>query len=236
MADLAERLGPLGSPPPSEAELLRRARALAGAELRDLADLLGHRLPPDPVRAKGWVGQLVEDALGAGAGSRPVPDFERLGIELKTVPIDGRGRPRESTYVTTLPLADLEAVGFEFTHLAHKLARVLFVPVEAAPELPMPVRRFGSPLLWRPGPTELAAIEADWRLFRARFVAHGPDGVGSELGDILQVRPKGADARDTVQVAGPDGRVMRTMRRGLYLRPAFVFGLFERAFHLPPSR
>lgn len=212
---------------------MARARSLAGLTLRALADATGHQLPPDTTRAKGWVGQVVEDALGAAAGSRAVPDFEALGIELKTVPIDARGRPRESTYVTTLPLAELRADQLEQSSLRKKLARVLFIPVEASPELPLSVRRVGSPLLWTPSPEDFEQLDADWTAFAELVEAGRVEDIGPELGEVLQVRPKGANAAERTWAPGPDGVPIRTMRRGLYLRPRFVHALFLRSFHMP---
>lgn len=185
------------------------------------------------MRSKGWVGQLVEDALGAVAGNRPVPDFERLGVELKTVPVDGRGRPRESTYVTALSLEELQSKPFLQSNLRKKLDHVLFVPVEATPSLPMPVRRLGTPMIWRPSPEEVTALAGDWRDFQDRVAAAGVDSVGPQVGSILQIRPKGADAKDTQHTVTRDGTPIRIMRRGLYLRPRFVLDLFARTFHMP---
>lgn len=223
---------PLG-PPRDEGELIARARAMAGWSLSSLADRLGHAVPRDATRAKGWVGQLVEDALGAAAGNRAVPDFERLGVELKTVPVDARGHPRESTYVTTLPLAELDNRPFSQSSLHSKLAAVLFVPVEANPVLPIGVRRVGGPFIWRPKPATWLRIEADWNLFADRIRAGDVDGIGARMGEILQVRPKGADARETTRTIDAEGRERRTMRRGLYLRPSFVLSLFREHFHMP---
>ena len=162
-----------------------------------------------------------------------MPDFEVLGIELKTVPIDARGRPRESTYVTTLPLRELGAARFEDSHLAKKLTQVLFLPVEATPALPLRVRRIGAPMLWRPSERDRATLAADWARFAARVLAGDVDAIGPAVGDVLQVRPKGADAGDTTWSRGSDGGEFRTMRRGLYLRPGFVHELFRRYFHMP---
>ncbi|MEO1233345.1 MAG: MutH/Sau3AI family endonuclease [Myxococcota bacterium] len=224
---------PLG-PPRDEGELLRRARALAGWSLSSLADSLGHSVPLDATRAKGWVGQLIEDALGAAAGNRAVPDFERLGVELKTVPVDARGHPRESTYVTTLPLAELDSTTFAQSSLHKKLAAVLFVPVEADPKLPLGVRQVGSPFLWRPDASVWALIESDWSRFSAEVRAGRVEHIGPKVGELLQVRPKGADARETTRTIDAEGRERRTMRRGLYLRPTFVLSLFRGHFHMPP--
>ena len=59
--------------PASEQELVERAEALAGLSLRELAERWAVPVPPDLRRAKGFVGGLVERALGASAGSRAPP-------------------------------------------------------------------------------------------------------------------------------------------------------------------
>ena len=94
-------------PPRDEAELLARAEQLAGRTLGQLAGDLGAEVPPDLRHAKGWVGQLIERALGATAGSRAEPDFQHLGVELKTLPVDRRGRPLETTFVCTIALSEV---------------------------------------------------------------------------------------------------------------------------------
>ncbi|MBX2812405.1 MAG: DNA mismatch repair protein MutH [Myxococcales bacterium] len=201
--------------------------------MQEIAHAIGAQIPGDTTRAKGWVGQLVEDALGATAGNRAVPDFEALGIELKTVPVDPDGRPRESTYITILPLNELARATFRTTSLAKKLNRVLFVPVEAHPQLPLSVRRLGSPFLWYPTHQHMEALENDWNQFAECIRKNGVDGLGSHLGNILQIRPKGSDARDRTKVHTRGGVTIETMRRGLYLRPRFVQQLFSQSFHMP---
>ena len=74
--------------PTNEKALMLAASALAGRTLGDIAHEQGVVVPNDLKRAKGWVGELFESALGASAGSRPVPDFEDLGIELKSLPLN----------------------------------------------------------------------------------------------------------------------------------------------------
>ena len=73
--------------PRTEAELLARARKLAGYTVADLALQLDRPLPSELSRAKGLVGDLVECVLGADRAAGSAPDFPALGIELKTVPV-----------------------------------------------------------------------------------------------------------------------------------------------------
>src|SRR4051794_10572257 len=95
-------------PPDSIDELLARARSLEGQRLDAIASAVGASTSGDAVRTKGKPGEIIERALGATGGSTRAVDFPELGVELKTIPIDERGAPIESTYVCTLSLTDAE--------------------------------------------------------------------------------------------------------------------------------
>ena len=75
-------------PPQTEAELLERAHALAGWTLGELGKRVGVDVPESAARAKGLAGTLIETILGATAASRAEPDFQEIGVELKTIPVD----------------------------------------------------------------------------------------------------------------------------------------------------
>src|SRR5689334_19374446 len=88
--------------------LVARARQLVGRSVGDVATALGVSSAGEAVRTKGTPGAILELALGATGGSQKIHDFPELGVELKTIPVDLRGVPVESTYVCTLSLADAE--------------------------------------------------------------------------------------------------------------------------------
>jgi DNA mismatch repair protein MutH len=209
-----------GHPPASEFELLERAQCLARYTLGEMADRLGLRLPRDGSQAKGVVGQLVERALGATAENRPVPDFERFGIELKTVPVAG-GVPRESTFVCSASLAELPRLEWPEGHLYAKTRRILWVPVEADDGLPLSVRRVGWPLLWSPDADIDRQLRADWETFQ-RALAQGEAALTAHLGRVVQLRPKAAHSRARTILA--DGS--SALPRGFYFRRRFVRELF----------
>ena len=220
---------PLREPETAD-ELLARARALAGRNLGELAAAFGLALPPSPARAKGYIGQLVERALGASSGSRAQADFAALGIELKTVPVDPRGRPRESTFITSLDLEREEERRWESSRVRHKLARVLWVPVESETGVPFPARRLGWPLLWTPQGAELAALREDFE----SLVELCEQGLGHQItarhGKVLQLRPKGADARALRWTLDGDGAPVRAAPRAFYLRARFTRELLGQAW------
>ena len=81
---------------------------------------------------------LLELYLGAMAGSKPEQDFPELGIELKTIPVDAAGKPLETTFVCVAPLTGNSGVTRASSHVRHKLARVLWIPVEGERQIRWP--------------------------------------------------------------------------------------------------
>ena len=216
-------------PPENEAELLRRARALAGHPLGAIAER--HCVPlADVRRAKGWIGQLLETALGATAKSRAAPDFEALGIELKSVPVDVAGRPKETTFVCTAALEEMGGQQWEASRVRKKLARVLWVPIESDPSVELQWRRVGMPLLWSPQGEEEALLRADWDEFAELVGAGAVESITAHRGRVLQMRPKGANAAQVRWGVDADGEPVRVAPRGFYLRSGFVGSILQRAF------
>jgi DNA mismatch repair protein MutH len=214
-------------PPADQAELLERAETLAGRSLGELAAALdAGPVPADLHRKKGWIGRLVELALGASAGNRPQPDFESLGVELKTIPVDARGVPRESTFVTTVALLEMGGVRWEDSAPRKKLARVLWIPVDARPSRDGQ-RRIGRPTVWTPSPTEDAALRDDWEDF-AELIANGwVELITAHRGRVLQIRPKAANARERTWTTDPEGGLVETLPRGFYLRRSFTAAILR---------
>lgn len=208
------------TPPETVQELVARARALAGRNVGELAAALSRAMPADAKRAKGFVGELVERALGATAGSRSEPDFPALGVELKTIPLDASGKPRESTFVCTLRFGEAIELDYASSAAASKLACVLFVPVETS-DVPLASRRFGRAALWTPTPHEQARLEADWGLIATRLAAGDGGTIDARTGEVLQVRPKGQRATDRKIVTDEHGPHW-WHPRGLYLRTSFT--------------
>lgn len=209
---------------------MQRATALAGRQLAEIAGELGLTVPQNLLRHKGWVGQLLERALGADAESLPEPDFRAIGVEMKTLPIDRNGKPRESTYVCTVPLdASLEAHWKE-SWVCRKLSRVLWLPIEAEPDLPLSQRRIGMPLLWSPDTGETQALQQDWEELGDMIRMGELELITARMGNVLQIRPKAANSRVHCQSIGTDGETIITHPRGYYLRPAFTHAILQRHY------
>jgi DNA mismatch repair protein MutH len=221
------------SPPQTDTELLARAEALAGQTLAELAERLGVAVPADLRRAKGFVGGLLERALGASAGSRAVPDFPELAIELKTLPVDRHGAPLESTFVCTIPLADIGDVEWESSRVRRKLLRVLWIPVEGERAIAVGARRIGHPLLWSLSAEDEQALRQDWEELAGLIGRGHVESLSGHLGRYLQIRPKAADSRSRRLGFDAEGVPFSALPRGFYLRASFTRSLLQRHYALP---
>lgn len=215
------------APPESAKALMQRADALRGQSLARLAGAHGVALPATRRNGKGFAGGLIERVLGADAGNLPEPDFRNLGIELKTIPVDLDGAPRESTYVCVAPAAGTPWGRFADSILWRKLACVLFVPLITSSEHTLGESVIGHPRLWRPNARERSLLQADWTLLAESLSVRGEsDG---RMGEVLQLRPKAAHARDLRPGFDAAGAPAPSLPRGFYLRPAFTRTLLHGA-------
>lgn len=200
--------------------------------MQQLAGRYGIAVPENLKRQKGWVGQLVELALGADAQSLAEPDFRLIGVELKTLPVDLNGQPRESTYVCTVPLEEGLEANWESSWIHRKLSRVLWLPVEADPSIPLHERRIGSALLWSPDTEEEALLRRDWEELGEMIYMGELERISARMGTVLQIRPKAANAKVRCRSVGTGGEAILTNPRGYYLRPAFTMKLLQKHYHL----
>jgi len=205
-------------PPRSELELLERAEQLAGLPLAALAARAGLTLPRDMREAKGHAGTLLEFALGADAASRPQPDFSHLEVELKSIPVNAQGVPSESTYLCVAPLRGAVGQRFEESLAWRKLRRVLWIPIESEPTLPLAERRIGWPLLWSPDAHQARVLREDWEELMELLATGNFAQLDARVGEYLQIRPKAANARALAPSFDASGAPSATLPRGFYLR------------------
>ena len=208
-------------------QLLSQAQSIAGLTFGELADELHIPVPPDLKRDKGWVGMLLERALGATAGSKAEQDFSHLGVELKTLPINAEGYPLETTFVSLAPLVQNSGVKWENSHVRHKLSCVLWMPIEGSRHIPLRERHIGAPIFWKPTAEQERQLKQDWEELMDLIVLGKLDQITARIGEVMQLRPKGANSRSITKGIGRNGEVIETLPLGFYLRKAFTAGILN---------
>ena len=208
-------------------QLLSQSQSIAGLTFGELADELHIPVPPDLKRDKGWVGTLLERALGATAGSKAEQDFSHLGVELKTLPINAEGYPLETTFVSLAPLVQNSGVKWENSHVRHKLSCVLWMPIEGSRHIPLRERHIGAPILWKPTAEQERQLKQDWEELMDLIVLGKLDQITARIGEVMQLRPKGANSRSITKGIGRNGEVIETLPLGFYLRKVFTAGILN---------
>jgi len=202
--------------------LVQKSRALAGLSLGELADTLQLNVPSSLKREKGWVGMLIETALGATAGSKPQQDFPELGIELKTIPLSFDNLPLETTYVCYAPLMGNHSITWETSNIRNKLQRVLWLPIQGEREIPVNERLIGTAFLWQPSAEQEQRMKVDWEELMDMICLGRVEQITASIGEVIQLRPKAANGKALTSAIGEDGAVIKTRPRGFYLRKSFT--------------
>ena len=218
------------NPPKNQAILLSRAHAIAGQTVEQIAELYGIAIPNTLRRSKGFIGQMLEYALGANADNQAKPDFQDLNIELKTLPLNNNGHPRESTYVCSIPSNLKNYETFEHSWLRQKLNHVLWVPVQGEPSIPIHKRLIGTPFLWQPSTAITAVLKKDFDELMEMLSLGKLETLTAHHGNYLQIRPKAANSRVLFSKINSDGYPTYTVPKGFYLKTRFTKMIIENTF------
>ena len=218
---------PKANAPLNEQELLERAHQLAGLSLGDIANDADIAVPISLRKEKGWIGLLLEHVLGATAGTQAKPDFDELGIELKTIPIDFTGKPLETTFVSVAPLVGLVGATWQTSHVCHKLARVLWVPIVSEKQLAIKDRIVATPFIWSPTEEQASLLANDWQELTDMIVLGEVEKISGKYGQVLQLRPKAANSQAKTKAFDKDGNLFMTLPRGFYLKTKFTHELIK---------
>ena len=216
----------------SPEELLIAAHHLAGLSLAELAHQLHVAVPKNLRREKGWIGQLLELALGATAGSKPLQDFPEIAVELKTLPITASGTPLESTFVCTAPLLNQSAISWHTSNVKNKLSQVLWIPIIGDRKMNVGDKIIGNGWLWQPSQQEEKTLQQDWEEIMELISLGQIESISARTGEALQLRPKAASGSSFTSAIGKDGTLISTRPRGFYLRTSFTSQLLKKHFCL----
>lgn len=209
-------------PPKTEIELIERCNGIAGLSFAQLGMELNLQIPINPNQRKGWLGQAIELALGTDAQNKALPDFQDLGIELKTIPLNKKGKPTESTFITSIPLLTIHQQQWNTSQCYAKLKRILWVPIEGERDIPYSQRRIGHGFLWSPNEQQEPILEADWNYLTCQMSTGHLETLDAKSGEYLQVRPKAAHGKSLCFGFDNNGNKVKTLPRGFYLRSSFT--------------
>ena len=203
-------------------ELLNKCDSINGLSFLQLSNLLNFKIPILPIHRKGWLGKAMEIILGTDAGNQSLPDFQHLNIELKTIPVNLRYYPCESTFITHIPLGSVHQQSWLNSQCYAKLKCILWIPVEGDITIPFIQRRIGKAFLWTPTVEQELVLANDWQELTNMISMGYLDEIHAGIGEYLQIRPKAANSKSLCHAFDRNGNKTLTMPRGFYLRALFT--------------
>ena len=215
------------TPPQNFDELIANLNFIVGKSLTELAEFAKIPVPIDTLHGKGFTGELIEKCLGASAANQSIPDFPELGLELKSIPVDDNLCPLESTFLCYAPLTGIRHYSFESSPLYSKITRVLFVLIRASRELDFSQRVVLGYFFYTPSEDELNTVRNDFNELYELVKTGNVEKINARIGQIIQMRPKGASGKVLTECIGPNGEIIRTRPRGFYMRRAFTQKLIQ---------
>lgn len=211
----------------NEKNLIKHLEKIAGYTLLELIKKLKVSIN---LKNKGWIGILLEKFLGIHIHNKPEQDFSKIGIELKTIPIDIFGRVLEDTFVNTISLTKNNCLEWKNSYVCKKLSRVLWIPIEKN-NISIFKNRIGKPLIWSPNIQEKKKLKRDWEDLMDMIALGKINSINNQHGDILYLRIKGNKNKLTNAI-NEYGEIIKILPRAFYLRKKFTTFLFKKHFLL----
>ncbi len=204
-----------GGSPSFEDEVVEKLREYAGRTVAQVRQAVG-RPQSD---AKDAQAATIRSLVGLRRRGES-QEFERYGLDVKTVPISPDGRAWESMSFSAFLPADLVDASWDESALASQLNRLVIVPlVRPLRETPRDEAIVGRAFLWTPPDALIVSIRARWEAYRDKVMdGHAEDYPRASDGHPIFVNTHGRDATD--RVPAPGG--FSTARRSFWLHPDVV--------------
>lgn len=214
-------------------DLLRIYTEIQGIPFRELAETLGYDIAKDPKSMKSAAGDIAELVAGKKPDALPQADLSEFDLEVKTVPLDLRGYPRENTKITALNYTKLLKEKWEISHVYEKVRVVLFVPIVKEDTKRPEAWYVRSPFIWMPSRDQLAVIRKDWE--KIKKMVRGGEQLTATVGEYLIANTSGqGKGKDDRTYELPDGRTIAVKTRAFFLRKTFVAEILEANIQFRP--
>jgi len=114
----------------SEKSIVSYAQGLVGKTIEDIIFITEKKVNVN-IKNKGMIGQFIEEYwFGQKPNSSPLPDFEKVGIELKVIPLIQQTKKiavKERTKVCSIDYKKLIDESWDTSHAKLKLNKILFI-------------------------------------------------------------------------------------------------------------
>lgn len=202
--------------------LIKKAKSIIGYSIGDIAKKIKFQITDKAKKNKGFIGCIIEKFFGVHPTNKKIIDFPKIGVELKTIPINKYGFPKENTFVCMASLIKNTEILWENSYICQKLSSVLWIPIESNRLIPLENRRIGYPKLWIPNKIEKEKLKNDWEELMKIIIFGNICNITSDYGLILMLKKKSAHSNIYTQAIGYNGKKITVNPLAFYLRKKFT--------------
>lgn len=188
-----------------EEAVARRFTPYVGNTVQEIADTFG--LEKMSSNQKGFHRQLATKMLSDGGHS--VPELHKAGVEMKTIRLNSRGKPKESMSFPGFKFMEIIHENWEqssfFEKLEQKFLFIVFQPDTSG------VERFSRAVLWNMPYEDRLEAQRVWEDTKSRVSEDATNLPKASESKVAHVRPKGKNGSDKIPT--PQG--------GMHLKQAF---------------
>ncbi len=160
-----------------------------GMSLGDIAKRFGYQKKSP----KSFTRQLAMRIISNGGES--VPELEKAGVELKTVRLNKKGRPREAMSFPGFKPLEIIDEDWENSNFFHRIeSRFLFVVFRQDED---GIERLESAVYWNMPYLDRLEAKRVWEETKKRIIDNVPNLPRSSESHVAHVRPKAKNALDT---------------------------------------
>ena len=92
----------------------------------------------------------------------------------------------------------------------------------------------GAPILWKPTAEQERQLKQDWEELMDLIVLGKLEQITARIGEVMQLRPKGANSRAVTKGIGKNGEIIDTLPLGFYLRKEFTAQILKAFLDVKP--
>jgi len=210
-----------------EETLLINALGLNGYSIEELANSVSWPLPQNLNYNKGFIGTLIEFILGSDINNKIGPDFPKLNIELKTIPICCKGYPLENTFICYVPLFKNVGLTWKESYFFRKIKKILWIPIKGNRSNSFFKKTIGNAFIWTPNKSESYLLKQDWEDFMDLIISGKIENIRSQHGFILQIKKK-CKKNILTKCVDQIGRISLTSPRAFYFKKNFTLQLLKK--------
>ena len=112
-------------------------------------------------RNKGFIGQTVETFFNIKNNNKPHPDLNKLGIEIKTLPLSKSFLPKENTYICNTN-KNMKIIKWKKSNIYKKINTILWIPYEGCNKIPFSEKKFLIPFIYKITKSEEKKLKQEW--------------------------------------------------------------------------